>query len=115
MKNKIHQLKIRAVNRGIFEAIRTGEKKVETRAATAKYRKIEKGNIVQFVCGREKFVRRVVAARVFPNVAALLKKYQPSQINPSIGTVTELRKIYYSFPGYREKIKKYGLIAWELE
>jgi len=115
MKNKIYILKIRAANKDIFEAIKSGKKKVETRAATERYRGIGKGDNVQFVCGRDKFIKQVVAARVFPTLAALLKKYRPSQINPKIKTEAELRKMYYSFVNYRKKIKKFGLVAWELK
>lgn len=115
MKNKIYILKFRAVNRGIFEAIKTGKKKIETRAATEKYKKAVIGDKVCLVCGREKFVKRIVAAQIFPTVAALLKKYRPSQINPNIKTEAGLRKMYYSFSNYRDKIKKLGLVAWELK
>lgn len=115
MKNKIYILRFRAVNRDIFEAIKSGKKKIETRAATERYRKIGQGDKVCLVCGREKFIKQVVAARVSKSIPALLKKYQPSQINPKIKTEAGLRKMCYSFPGYREKIKKLGLIAFELK
>ncbi|MDD2753483.1 MAG: hypothetical protein PHT44_02655 [Candidatus Portnoybacteria bacterium] len=114
MKGRIN-IKFRAENRDIFEVIKSGEKKIETRAATEKYRKIQTGDKVCLSCGRKKFIKQVVAARVFPTIAALLKKYRPSQINPAVKTETELRKMYYGFPSYRDKIKKYGLIAWELK
>jgi ASC-1-like (ASCH) protein len=110
MKDKIYILRFRAVNRGIFEAIKSGKKKVETRAATERYRKIKKGDKVCLACGREKIIKQVVAARVFSTIATLLKKYRPSQINPKIKTEAELRKMCYG-----DKIKKYGLIAWQLE
>ncbi|MBU3901451.1 hypothetical protein KKF25_02295, partial [Patescibacteria group bacterium] len=111
----IYTLKFRAVNGDIFEMIKTGSKKVETRAATERYRKIKKGDKVYLVCGHEKFTKQVVAARVFPTITALLKKYRPSQINPKIKTEAELKKMCYGFPGYRDKIKKYGLIAFKLQ
>lgn len=115
MKNKIYKLKTRTADRGIFEAIVAGRKRVETRAATARYRKIKAGDKIYLACGRDKIVRQVVAARVFPSVAGLLKKYRPGQINPTVKTAAELREMYNSFPGYREKLKKLGLIAWELK
>ncbi|MBU2036721.1 hypothetical protein KJ866_00725 [Patescibacteria group bacterium] len=114
MENKIYTLRFRAADREIFEAIKKGKKKVETRAATERYRKIKKGDKVCLVCGHEKFTKQVVAARVFPTITALLKKYWPNQINPKIKTEAELKKMVYGFPDYREKIKKYGLIAWKL-
>lgn len=59
METKIIQLKFRAVNRDIFEAIRTGAKKVETRAATEKFRDIRKGDAVALVCGGNRMEKRV--------------------------------------------------------
>ena len=99
MENKIYILRFRAAGKDIFEAIKLGRKKVETRAATEKYRKIGKGDKVCLVCGREKFTKRVVAARVFLTIAALLKKYRPSQINPKIKTTTiKINLIFPIFP-----------------
>ena len=34
---------------------------------------------------------------------------------PDISSVKELRDAYYSYPNYKEKIKKFGLIALELK
>ena len=114
MANHEHKLIIRAVDRAIFQAIKTGRKKIETRAPTAKFRKIKTGDTVIFVCGREKFKRKVKSARVFKSIAALLRCYRVRQINPAIASAKELTKMYYSFPNYKEKIKKFGLIALKL-
>ncbi len=115
MINKTCKLKFRAVDKEIFSAIKMGKKKIETRVATERYRKIEKGDRLRLICGREEFIKEIVAARVFPTIAALLKKYRPSQINPAVKTEAELRKMYDGFSGYRDKIKKYGLAVWELK
>jgi len=45
-KAKIIQLRFRQVNKDIFEAIKSGEKKIETRAATEKFRGVSAGDIV---------------------------------------------------------------------
>jgi ASC-1-like (ASCH) protein len=37
------------------------------------------------------------------------------KIMPSTDTPAEARKIYHSYPGYKEKIKKFGLVAFELK
>ena len=34
---------------------------------------------------------------------------------PWVKTLTEVRNAYHSYPGYDAKIKKLGLIAWELK
>ncbi|MEK7151604.1 MAG: ASCH domain-containing protein [Patescibacteria group bacterium] len=115
MKNKIYKLRFRAVNRDIFEAIRDGKKKIETRAATIKYRNIEAGDIVILSCGKDKFSKTVAAVNVFKTISALLKKYKVKEINPGVESEGELRDIYYSFPGYKEKIRDNGLVALELK
>lgn len=117
MKNKIETftLRFRAVNQDIFNAIKTGKKKVETRAATEKYRKITAGDKIILICGRNRFEKRVRKAQTFRTVAALLEKYSVKSVNPAVKSAEELRKLYHSFPDYSEKIKKFGLIALELE
>lgn len=114
MGSKIHTLRFRAVDREIFEAIKNGKKKVETRAATDKYQTISTGDTLRFVCGSSEFQKKVVARKKFNSIRELLGEYKPEDINPSIKTAEELEQMYYSFPGYREKIKKYGLFAWEI-
>jgi len=114
-KGKIVQLKFRQKNRDIFEAILNGRKKVETRAATEKFRDIKAGDVLILICGKEKNEKKVRAVRVFKSISALLGKYKVYQINPGVKTKVELIKMYHSFPGYREKIKKYGLIALEMQ
>lgn len=114
MGGKKHTLRFRAAHRDIFNAIRRGRKRVETRAATAKYRGIGVGDTLSFVCGRDTFEKLVRSVRVFRTIAALLKRYSAMQIHPSAKSAKELRAAYYGFPNYREKIRKHGIIAWEL-
>lgn len=109
MKN--HVLKFRTANRDIFEAILSGTKKIETRAATQRYRKIKAGDKVELVCGKDRFEKRVKEVELFKSVSGMLRKHKVQEINPSVSSKEELEKIYYSFPKYREKIAKYGLIA----
>jgi len=108
-------LRFREINRDIFEAIKSGKKKVETRAATEKYRNIKAGDTVKLICGKDIFEMNVKKATIFKSIAAILKKYRPEIINPKTHTVKEARDMWYSFPEYKNKIRKYGLIALELE
>ncbi len=114
MKQATFSLRFREENRDIFRAIRNGRKKVETRAATERYRKIKTGDIIKFVCGKDGFEKQVSKAEVFKTIRALLRVYGVKEINPSIDSEKELRELYNTFPSYREKIKKCGLIALEL-
>lgn len=107
-------LRFRQVNEPIFEAIRSGKKKVETRAATMKYRNIKTGDTLVFVCGKKRFEKTIKRATIFKTIPAMLRVYRVSDIIPELSTAKELRDVYFSFPGYREKIKENGLIAFEL-
>jgi ASC-1-like (ASCH) protein len=53
-----HTLRFRAVNRDTFNAIKSGKKKVETRAAIEKYRTILAGDIIQFICVKDSFTKK---------------------------------------------------------
>lgn len=107
-------IKIRTVDRYIFAAISTGQKKIETRAATPKYQKISVGDTLTFACGKDRLSKRVVSVERFRTIGAILKKYKPAGINPKTKTAKEARDMWLSFPGYREKIKEFGLLAWRL-
>lgn len=112
---RIHVLRFRTVNRNTFNAIKSGRKKIETRAATKRYKNIKKGDTLKFMCGSNSFIKRIKKATFFKTVGGLLKKYKPVDINPKVDTEEKLRKMYYGFPSYREKIRKYGLVAFELK
>lgn len=112
---KTHHIKFRAVNRDIFEAIRDGRKKIETRACDEKFRDITRGDAVTLMCEDDAFTKTVKSTEVFTTIEALLEKYAPQDINPACTTEEDICAMYYSFPGYKEKIEEHGLIALELE
>ena len=97
-----------------FRAIKRGRKKVETRAASERYRRIQSGDVLVFVCGREKVEKLVKRLRVFKSIPAMLRVYRVKDIMPDRDSPRELKAAYESYHGYREKIKKFGLVAFEL-
>lgn len=109
--NKKLTLRFRAVNDDFFQAIRNGKKKVETRAATIKYRNVKPGDLVEFVCGKKRFSRTVKSAQIFKSVNAMLRVHKFTDIMPNAKSIQDLEQSYNSFPGYREKLKKFGIIA----
>lgn len=115
MARKEHILKFRAINRDIFNAIKSGKKKIETRAGSTRYQSISKGDTVILVCGESKIRKVITSVEKFKSIKGILKKYKAMDINPKTKTLAEAEAMYYSFPGYREKIKKYGLIAIKLK
>ncbi len=110
-----YTLRFRAVNRDTFGFTRNGEKKVETRAATDRYKDIKKGDTIVFSCGSKKFSKQVTKVEKFSSIGAIFKKYKPHQISPEWKSQAEGRKAWASFPNYNEKIKKHGLIALTLK
>ncbi len=109
-----HTLRFRAVNRDTWRAIRNGTKRVETRAATPHYQNIGVGDRLRLVCGKGSFIKTVRRVRRFRTVAALTRVYRVRDVNPSCTTLQELTTMYQTFPGYTEKLKKYGILAFEL-
>lgn len=107
-------LRFRAVNKDIFLDIRNGKKTVETRATTKKYRNIKAGDTLILVCGKNKFEKKVKKVMIFKTISSLLKIYPIKKIMPNLNTKYELETAYFSYPHYKEKIKKFGLMALEL-
>lgn len=98
-----------------FDEVKAGLKKVETRAGTDKYRKIQEGDTLTFVCGKHKLIKKAKKVIIFKSIPSMLRKYKRTDIMPSTKSLAELEKAYYSYPGYREKIKKFGIVAIELK
>lgn len=110
----IYTLLIREVDRKVFEAIRNGSKEIETRAAIEKYRKILKGDILNFVCGEDTLQKTVANVQIFDTISKLINEYDFKKIMPFVNSTEEMKEVYFSFPGYKEKIAKFGIIAFEL-
>jgi ASC-1-like (ASCH) protein len=113
-KKRIIRASFRGADRNIFQAIKNGYKKIETRAATKKYKTIEAGDVFRFVCGDEILDKVIIGVTHFNSIAELVKKYKPKDINPGSHSVEDLQKMYDSFTGYTEDIPKYGIMAFEL-
>jgi ASC-1-like (ASCH) protein len=112
---KKYTLPVREADREIFNLIKNGEKKVETRAGGPKYKNIQKGDIVVFECGDDGFEKIVAEIYKFESVKEMLKNYEPSDILPGVQSADELMNLYHSFPGYDERLEKYGIIAFKLK
>src|SRR3989338_10252735 len=106
MENKKFILRIRLRDKYIFQAIKNGNKKVDTRAASTRNRSIKTGDKLILICGKEKIERKVKGVRVFKTISALLKKYKQQQINPKTFSEKEITKMYYSFSLFTKKKKK---------
>ena len=111
---KTHTLLIRELDRKVFEAIKDGSKTIETRAATEKYRAVQEGDILNFVCGDESLQKIVTGVRLFCTIEEMVREFGIQSIMPFANSIEEMRNVYYSFPNYKEKIEKFGIISFEL-
>mgnify|MGYP001583733808 CR=1 FL=1 len=110
-----HLLRIREVDRKFFDVIKSGEKTIETRASTNKFRGVKTGDTLSFVCGKNILEKKVLKVHYFKNIDDLAKSLDLKKIMPFASSLEEAKKIWLSFPSYKEKTKKYGLVAFELE
>ena len=110
-----HILKIREIDKDFFDVIKDNRKTIETRAATPQYRKIKRGDMLIFRCGKQEVEKKVKEIHLFKNIDELLNEFDLSNIMPQIASKNEAKKAWHSFPDYQEKISKHGLIAWTLE
>ena len=111
---KTWTLRFRAIDRDDFNELKRGLKVVETRAGTERYRSIKAGDLLVFVCGKEKLKKKVKRARHFKTIAAMLRAIPLKKIIPSVSSPKEMSRIYYGYSGYKAKIKKFGIVAMEL-
>lgn len=107
-------LRFKTEDRDNFLEIKRGLKTIETRAATPRYRKIQKGDLLIFMCGKERIKRRVKSVSIFKSIAGLTKKFNFKKIMPSLDSSKEMAAVYHGYPNYKNKLKKFGLIALEL-
>jgi len=109
-----HHLSFLPADRPTFDLLRAGEKKLETRAGSPEYLKIQAGDNLEFYCGSDKFIKQVKKVARYKNLDELFAAHQPQEIMPGIAGRAELEKMYASFPGYNERIKEYGILVFEL-
>lgn len=112
---KTWRLPFRAVDRDKFEALRRGEKSIETRAGGPKYRGMAEGDLAVISCGAEKLERRIVNLRHFDTLDELFAAVPYEQVFPWAKDLDEAKSSYDAYPGYAERIKGYGILAFELE
>jgi len=107
-------IRFRAKDRFNFDEIAMGAKKVETRAATDKYRKIMRGDTLAFVCGKARMEKKVKKVEIYRSLDAMFKKIPFKKIMPSQDSVAACKKRYMNYPNYKEKLKEFGVVAYYL-
>ncbi len=113
MKN--YTLRFRAVDLDNFEDLSANRKTIETRAGSDRYNKVAVGDTLTIICGAHRLVKTVKKVHHFKTLGALIKALPLKKIMPDITTVAEACKRWNGYPGYKERIKEYGIVAWELK
>lgn len=111
---KKHRLVFKAVDRDGWVNIRSGHKSVETRAATIKYRNIQAGDVLVVVCGKDSFEKSISIAEYYDSIESLMAGVPMTTICPDTKSMDDVYKMYYRFPGYKEKIAEHGIMAFYL-
>ncbi len=111
---KVHRLPFAKKDQVIWTLIKQGKKKVETRAAGPKYEHIKTGDVLVLSCGGVTFEKKIKKVTKFRTLGAMFKVYDPEVIHPGIGSEKALRAKYKTFTGYEERIKQFGMLAFEL-
>jgi ASC-1-like (ASCH) protein len=88
---KKHVLRFRSVDRNNFNEIKNGVKTVETRAASARYQDIQKGDELIIVCGKERIAKKVKRARHFKSIGSMFKTIPLKKIMPWVKSVADAR------------------------
>lgn len=104
-------LRFRAADRRIFDALKSGVKRVETRAATTKYAGVVPGDELVLVCGRDNFRKPINLVRYYATIEEMLREIPYQEIMPWARSVQEVNQTYAGFPGYPAKIKQFGIVA----
>lgn len=112
---KTHRVVFRAVDRDKFEEVRGGIKIIETRAGTPKYQAIQRGDELLFICSKDRFTKRIIEVRHYGSLDAMFDALPLSKILPSVTTREAAYKVYFGFPGYKEKLAEHGVLAFILE
>ena len=108
-------LRVRAVDKKNFDEVKTGLKSIETRAGTIKYQPIKVGDTLTFVCGQERFAKKIVKKFHWTSFDSMVEKIDFKKIMPSVESVDEMKRVYASYPDYEKKIKEHGLLGFELQ
>lgn len=112
---KDYRLVIREADRRVFNQIVTGQKTIETRAATGKYRNVGAGDRLTFQCGGDSVTKTVAGSAHYGTLDELYRQVPVAKVLPSARSLEEAKQVHLSFPGYQAKIEAHGVMAFELK
>lgn len=102
-----------SVRKKYFDAIWIGQKTVECRLNSEKFKDFKPGMIINFtVVDTNKIaVCTIETINVYPDFKSMLIAEGIEKALPGVTDLAEGVKIYHAFPDYKKKVKKMGAIA----
>src|SRR5687767_7203242 len=67
-------LRFRQIDKENFNDTRKGRKSIETRAATTKYVSVAVGDTLTFVCGKDRFTKKIIKRYHWPDIDTMVKE-----------------------------------------
>lgn len=101
------------VRKKYFDAIWAGQKTIECRLNSAKYKDLKPGMFINFTVAdsNKTAIANIVAINTYPDFKTMLLAEGLENALPGVKTLEEGVKIYEAFPDYKKNIKKVGAIA----
>ena len=72
------------------------------------------GDTLVISCGGEQVEKEVRHVSIYDSIDSLLANENLHDVMPLVADEAEARKVWRSYPGYDEKIAKYGIVAWQI-
>lgn len=106
----------------IFDAVKSGEKTIETRpinlAVKQNYSQVKVGDVLVMISldTKERIEKRVTFVHIYKSVTELAKKEPVGKILPGVKISEELVDVFEEFKkkwgkSYANKLEKYGIVA----
>jgi ASC-1-like (ASCH) protein len=100
-----------------FDLIKSGKKTVEGRLNTEKFTTLGVGEIIRFSAPHTTdYLVCVVKSYVnYTDFRSMLSAEGIARMLPGVTTIKQAVRVYEEFPGYKEKVKIYGVVALRIE
>lgn len=95
--------------------IRSGKKTVEGRVSDWRLNSARAGQHLKLECGKESVFVRIVEVLKFASFAEMLEKVGLEACLPGCSSIADGEKIYHGFPGYEDRARTNGVVAFRVE
>lgn len=97
-----------------FQMIQSGAKTWEGRCNTGMFKRIYAGDTITFACRDQLQLTEVLSVRVFDSFRQMLEDVGVKPMLPDVSNLDQATNIYLRIPGYAQKEREYGVVAFEV-